>query len=150
MTNARAIEMFIKPNFKYFLMPFGYTCVHSTYTFNSISKAKAFAEKLWLEKKKRCDIFNVYYRDKESDFGGGWRSNKILRLDENDGSWDSDWSDYDLHTAFFFSYDEYTISQWDNSTWKKLQTLEIECSNFDELTEEEVRTLLMRKRSKRK
>lgn len=146
MTNARAIEMFIKPNFKYFLMPFGCTCVHSAYTFNSISKAKAFAEKLWLEKKERYDIFSVYYRDEESDFGGGWRSKRILRMNKNDCSWNSDLDNYDLHTAFFFSYDEHTISQWDNITWKKLQTLEIECSNFDELTEEEVRTLLMQKK----
>lgn len=145
MTNARAIEMFIKPNFKYFLMPFGFSCVHSTYTFNSIRESKVFAEKLWLEKKERYDIFNVYYRDEKSDFGGGWRSKRILRMNKNDCSWNSDLDNYDLHTAYFFSYDKHTISQWDHETWKKLQVLEIDCSNFDNLSEYEVRTLLKKR-----
>lgn len=142
MTNARAIEMFIKPNFKYFLLPFGSTCIHSGYTFNTIREAKVCAEKQWLEKGKRYDILNVYYCDRESDFGGGWRSKKILWMDEKDCSWHRYLDTYDLHTAFFFSYDEHTISQWNHETWKRLQVLEIECSNFDDLTESEIRHLL--------
>lgn len=142
MTNARAIEMFIKPNFKYFLLPFGFSCVHSAYTFNSVRDAKILAERLWLEKKELYDIFNVYYRDEESDFGGGWRSKRIFRMNKHDCSWDSDLDNYDLHTAYFFSYDEHVISQWEYETWKKLQVVEIECSNFDELSELEVKHLL--------
>ena len=142
MTNTRAIEMFIKPNFKYFLIPFGYPWVRSTYTFNSLREAKAYAEKLWLEKKERYAIFNVYYRDEESDFGGGWRSKRIFRLNKKDCSWNHDLDNYDIHTAFLFGYDKHTISQWDSRNWHKLWILEIERNDFDDLSESEVRELL--------
>lgn len=142
MTHERAIEMFIKPNFKFFLFPFGFTCIHSAYTFNSFREAKIQAEKQWIEKKTRYDIFNVYYRDVKSDFGGGWRSKRILRMDKNNCTWDSYFDSFDLHTAYLFSYDENTISKWDTVNWKNLVDLETRRPDFWELTEEDIRSLI--------
>jgi hypothetical protein len=82
MTFQRIIEMTIKPPFKYFIVKEGYFgAVCNELCFNSLSKAKETAEKLFLETKMLFTIYSVKYINDDWKTRAGWLCGNILSLD---------------------------------------------------------------------
>ena len=116
MTFQRVLENYMKPPFKYFIVPRGFI-TGDFYYFNSLAKAKAKAEELAMKHKQTMEILNVF---KSTDkYRSGWMSNKILYLDHHDFEWSYYEGSFCLHTAFFFT--ESAICNWNRRKFSSLK-----------------------------
>ena len=117
----RAVEMSIKPPFKFFIGIIGYEmgACKKEWCCNSLSKAKAIGENIFLETGKRTAIYNVHYKDGKWETRAGWLSSRILELDSG-GAWFNPYSDFLIHTAFLWHYNVY---EWDKERYKKLRCM---------------------------
>ncbi len=126
MTFQQVKEQYIKPPFKYWILPRGF--VHGNFlTFNTIREAKAKVEELLLtERVGEYDILNVYVS--KDPWRKGYMSAKILSCGK-----DFEWyrytdHDFALHTAFFFS--DNAVARWNPQKYQKLKEM-FEKGRFD-------------------
>lgn len=118
MTFQEIKEQYIKPPFKYWVLPHG--CYRgSFYTFNTIREAKTKAEELFLQNGADYWVMNVWHS--KNPERKGYMSSRILAYDKDIG-WFKIITDQDLtlHTAFFF--DDFAVRKWNPALYDKLKT----------------------------
>ena len=102
MTFQRIIEMTLKPPFKYFIVKEGYFgAVIDELCFNSLSKAKETAEKLFLETKELYTIYSVKYINNDWQTRAGWLCGDIFFLVINCTWIKESWNNV-IHVSFLW------------------------------------------------
>lgn len=120
MTFQRIIEMTIKPPFKYFIVKEGYFgAVIDELCFNSLSKAKETAEKLFLETKMLFTIYSVKYVNNDWQTRAGWLCGDILSLDI-DCTWIKENWDNVIHVSFLWGD---SCRKWNPKLYDKIKKL---------------------------
>lgn len=120
MTELRIIEMAMKPPFKYFVQKdghFGGGPLPDELCFNSLSKAKATCEELWLEDKILTSIYRVYYIDGDWQQRAGWLCDRILTMDV-DCNWINQPNDLQIHVAFLWNYH---VRDWNPKLYDRIK-----------------------------
>lgn len=120
MTFQRIIEMTLKPPFKYFIVKEGYFgAVCDELCFNSLSKAKETAEKLFLETKELYTIYSIKYINDDWQTRAGWLCGNILSLDI-DCTWIKESWDNVIHVAFLWNG---SCRKWNSKLYDKIKKL---------------------------
>ena len=120
MTFQRIVEMTLKPPFKYFIVKEGYFgAVCDELCFNSLSKAKETAEKLFLETNELYTIYSVKYINDDWESRAGWLCGDILSLDI-DCTWIKEtWSNV-IHVSFLWGG---SCRKWNPKLYDKIKKL---------------------------
>lgn len=114
----RAVEMTIEPPFN-FLVIADNNYYGKVKTCKSLSTAKKIGEGLYLDGKKGIHILNVHYVEGDWEQRAGWRSDKILSMNNN-GTWEKPFHEFSLHTAFLWNYD---VEEWCREKYNTLRRL---------------------------
>lgn len=116
MTFQQVKEQFIKPPFKYWILPQGHIR-GDFYTFSTIRAAKAKVEELSLKNGCAYDILNVYLS--QDLYRKGYMSTRILSYDKKCGWFRLTGTLDALHTAFYFT--DIAIERWNPKLYQKLK-----------------------------
>ena len=120
MIFQRIIEMTLKPPFKYFIVKEGYFgAVIDELCFNSLSKAKETAEKLFLETKMLFTIYSVKYVNDDWRFRAGWLCGNIFALNI-DCTWIKESWNNVIHVSFLWGG---SCRKWNPKLYDKIKKL---------------------------